>query len=175
MDYNSIKLIYQNLKFKLENDVKNNRTQAKILVDLEKKSITLSQQFTEVDDMDYNSIKLIYQKAMKIQNMLKPESDFSDVQTLEKAISQSTVKINFDKADQFLAKLKAENDQIFMKLTTNLENDSELIFLSTFVLKSLFTDKIATHNKSFKNLAEIEFDESPSGQFEDLSKYLAVG
>lgn len=162
------------LKLKLENDVKNNRTQAKIIVDLEKKSIALSQQFTEADEMDFNSIKLIYQEAIKIQNMLKPESDNSNLHSLEKAISQSTVKINFDKADQFLGKLKAENDQIFMKLSTNLENDSELIFLSTFMLKSLFTDKIATHNKSFKNLAEIDFDQSPSAEFEDLSKYSAI-
>jgi len=165
----------ESLKLKLENDLKNNRNQAKIIVDLEKKSITLSQQFTEVDDMDYNSIKMIYQEAVKIKNIVKPESDFSDIQKLEKAISQSTVKINFDKADQFLGKLKAENDQIFMKLTTNLENDSELIFLSTFMLKSLFTDKIATHNKSFKNLNELEFDQSPSEQFEDLSKYIENG
>eukprot|EP00092_Neocalanus_flemingeri_P020089 GFUD01021750.1.p1 GENE.GFUD01021750.1~~GFUD01021750.1.p1 ORF type:complete len:594 (-),score=132.57 GFUD01021750.1:493-2229(-) len=164
----------ERLKSKLENDIKNNKKEAKIIIDIEKKSITLSKQFTEVNGTDYNSIKFIYQEGSKIQKILKAEVDVSNVHMLERAICQSTVKINFDKADPFLTDLKAENDQIYMKLSTSLENDSELIFLSTFMLKSLFTDKIATHNKCYKNLSEIEYDQMPFRQFEDLGKFMNV-
>merc|ERR1719452_285003 len=110
--------------------------------------------------MDYFSVKLIYEESSKIQKMLKEEVDNSNVDKLEKAISQSTVKISFDKADKVLSSLKAESDQIFMKLSTCLESDSELIFLSTFMLRSLFTEKSSTHNKSFQGLAELEYDET---------------
>jgi len=162
----------EKLKLKIENEIRNNKSRAKVIFELEKKSASLSHQFTEVDEMDYFSVKLIYEEASKIQKMLKEEVDNSNVDKLEKAISQSTVKISFDKADKVLSSLKAESDQIFMKLSTCLESDSELIFLSTFMLRSLFTEKISTHNKSFQGLAELEYDETSHGQFEDLGKFM---
>jgi len=163
----------EKLKMNLENEIKANKEHAKIIYGLEKKSFTLSQQFAEVHDMDYSTIELIYQEAAKIQKMLKEEVDFSEVHKLERAISQSTVKINFDKADQFLGKLKAESEEMFLKLATSLDNDSELIFLQ-FMLTSLFTHKISTDNKDFLSRTEIEYNKSSDGQFEDLSKFIVA-
>ena len=40
---------------------------------------------------------------------------------LEQSIRHSTVKINFEKSDELLSSLKADNDTIFMKLASSLD------------------------------------------------------
>ena len=107
---------------------------------------------------------------------------------LEQSIRSTTVKINFDKSNEMLSSLKADNDTIYMKVSivdhlnthrmivftstiinisiinkrnkrktsiisdimtipfqlgSNLENDPGMIYLTTFMLANIFSEKIA--------------------------------
>ena len=62
---------------------------------LEKKSINLNREFELADKLDFNIIKNIYQEATRVQNMLKPEIDFSSAQRVENSFSKSSVKIKY--------------------------------------------------------------------------------
>merc|ERR1719369_1244057 len=162
------------LKFKLENEIQSNENQVELLGDIRGKCVELSNKFIEVGNMDYTIIKLIYQEATKMSKLINREVDFLEMERLEEAISLSTVKINFDKADEYLAKIKAENDQIYIKLTCNFEDESELIYLSTFMIKSLFKENIVTHNTSFRSISVDKGNQPAYEQFEDLSKFISV-
>jgi len=161
----------ESLKLKLEDEVKSNRYLAKMNINLENKNHSLRQQFDIADKLDFKTIKTIHQEASSIKKMLNSEIDFSNAQKLEDAISKSTVRINFDKADPLLVKLKVENDKMLMKLSPHNEEDSDLILLSAFLLKKLFSERIAIHDKNFKELSESEA-KSPTGRNEDNQTYL---
>jgi len=158
------------LKLKLEDEVKSNRYLAKMNINKENENNTLRQQFDNADKLDFNTIKTIHQEASNIKKMLNSEIDFSNAQKLEDALSKSTVGINFDKADPFLVKLKVEKDKMLMKLSSHYEEDSDLIFLSAFLLKKLFSERIAIHDENFKKLSEIEGN-SPTEKPEDNQIY----
>jgi len=160
----------ESLKLKLEDEVKSNRYLAKMNINLESKNNSLKQQFDNADKLDFKTIKSIHQEASTIKNMLNSEIDFFNAQKLEHAISKSTVRIDFEKADPLLVKLKVEKDQIFMKLSSQYEMDSDLILLSAFLLKKLFSERIATHDNNFKKLSESEAN-SPTEKREDNQIY----
>jgi len=162
----------ESLKLKLEDEVKINRDRAKINIDFERKNLGARQKFSDVDKMDYQSLKSIYQEAKNIQNELKVEREFCNIQKLEMAISKSTAKLSFEKADPLLVQLHLDNDQLFLKLLTNFEKDSELLFLASFMLRKLFGERIITHNENFKKLADSEFS-APTESLE-IFKYVAT-
>jgi len=161
----------ESLKIKLENEVKSNRHLAKMNIIQENKNNSLREQFDNADKLDFKTIKTIHHEASNIKKMLNSEIDFSNAQKLEYAISKSTVRINFDKADPLLVKLKVENDKMLMKLSPHNEEDSDLILLSAFLLKKLFSERIALHDKNFKELSVSEVN-SPTQMNEDNQTYL---
>jgi len=163
----------ESLKLKLEDEVKLNRAQAKINIDLERKNLGARHKFNDVDKMDYQSLKTIYQEAKNIQNELKVEKEFCNVQKLEMAISKSTAKLSFEKADPLLVQLNLDNDQLFLKLLTNFEKDSELLLLTSFMLRKLFGERIITHNEKYKKLADSVYS-APTESFEFLNKSVAT-
>ena len=60
-------------------------------------------------------------------------------QELESSIKGTTVKINFEKCDELLAKINADNDTIYLKLDSNLEVSALLVSTSTMLtLKNIF-------------------------------------
>ena len=74
-----------------------------------------------VDPMDFQGLKSKYDEIIGIKKSLNTEADAARHDELQKSIRRSTIKINFDKCDEFLNNLKAENDTIFMKLSSSLE------------------------------------------------------
>ena len=46
-------------------------------------------------------------------------------QDLENSIRSCTVKINFEKSDELLSRINADNDTIYIKLASNLEVSAE--------------------------------------------------
>jgi len=161
----------ESLKLKLEDEVKSNRYLAKVNINQENKNNSLRQQFDNADKLDFKTIKTIHEEASNIKKMLNSEIDFSNAQKLENAISKSTVRIDFDKADPLLVKLKVEHDKILLKLSAQYEEDSDLILLSAFLLKKIFSERIAAHNENFKKLSESEAD-SPTKKYEVDQTYL---
>lgn len=94
---------------------------------------------------------------------------------LEESVRQSTIKINFDAADGYIKHLGADNDTIYMKLCTLLEKDPSMVYLTTYMLSAIFTEKIATHNVEFKDLIEkklIDMSRSLPGALDDPTGYI---
>ena len=52
-------------------------------------------------------------------------------QDLEKSIRSCTVKINFEKSDELLSRINADNDTIYIKLASNLEVSAFQHYLPT--------------------------------------------
>ena len=48
-------------------------------------------------------------------------------QDLENSIRSCTVKINFEKSDELLSRINADNDTIYIKLASNLEVSAEFV------------------------------------------------
>lgn len=152
----------ETLKNKLEEEFKENQKITANLVGSEQKLNGLRGRLSKIDPMDNKSINLLYEEAVNIKNSLTPELNSARTQELEQSIRNSTVRINFEKSktDDFLTSLRAENDTIFIKMASNLENDTAMIYLTTFMLGNIFSEKIACHNTSYKELREKAFIEN---------------
>lgn len=149
------------LKLKLEDEFKDNQKITANLVGSETKINGLRSKLSKVDPMDNKSIKLIYDEAVNIKKSLTPELNSARTQELEQSIRNSTVRINFEKSktDELLTNLRAENDTIFIKMASSLESDTAMIYLTTFMLGNIFSEKIACHNVNYKELIEKAFIE----------------
>jgi len=165
----------EQFKNKLEEEFKNNQTNSNSLVGFEAKLNGLRSKINKIDAMDYKNIKLIYEEAMHIKKSLKQEFDSARHHDLEQSIRHSTVKINFEKSDDLLSSLKADNDTIFMKLASSLDSDTGMIFLTTFMLGNIFSEKIASHNPNYKEMVSRAFMEEgldAPQPLDDVSEYI---
>lgn len=109
-------------------------------------------QLNKLNLMDFASLKAINDDCLFIRTKLSQELEKKQKNDLEKAVQQSTVKINFANTDLMLSNLEADKDTIFMKLGSSLESDPSLVYLTTFMLGKIFADKIGTHNPSYKEM-----------------------
>lgn len=165
----------EQFKHKLEDEYKNNQSHSNSLVGFEAKLNGLRSKINKIDALDYKNIKLIYEEAMHIKKSLKQEFDSARHHDLEQSIRHSTVKINFEKSDELLSSLKADNDTIFMKLASSLDSDTGMIFLTTFMLGNIFSEKIASHNPNYKEMLNRAFMEDgldAPQPLDDVSEYI---
>lgn len=159
---------------KLNEELNNNQVQASQLTSNESQLMKLKTQLNKCDIMDYNGINSIYQEGINIKNSIASESEASRHHGLEQSVRNSTVKILFEKCDEFISSLNAENDKIFIKLAPNFENEAGMIYLTTFMLGNIFSEHIAAKNATYKdllNLAQNEEKEVPPA-LDDVSPYL---
>ena len=63
-------------------------------------------------------------------------------QELESSIKGTTVKINFEKCDELLAKINADNDTIYLKLDSNLEVSALLVSANVDTNKIFFSERL---------------------------------
>lgn len=163
------------LKIKLDEEQRTNQTYSNNLVGFEAKLNGLRSKINKIDALDYKNIKMIYEEAMHTKKSLKLEFESGRQHDLEQSIRHSTVKINFEKSDDLLASLKADNDTIFMKLASSLDTDPSMIFLTTFMLANIFSEKISTHNPNYKemvNRAIMEDGLDAPQPLDDVSEYI---
>lgn len=142
---------------KLDEEFKNNENHNAQVCAAEAKLLNMKKQIEKIDPMDFQGLKSKYDEIIGIKKSLNTEADAARHDELQKSIRRSTIKINFDKCDEFLNNLKAENDTIFMKLSSSLETDPSMIFLTTFMLGNIFSEKISTHNPNFKDIVRASY------------------
>jgi len=162
-------------KMYLEEIINNNKIQLKNLGQYEANMNILRSQINKMNPMDHLKIKHIHEEALQIKHAINKELDSEKHYELEQSIRKSTVKINFEKFDKLLSSLQAENDTIFMKLASSLESDPGTIFLTTHLLASIFTDKIAQHNVNYKDrLSQARREEGADSSLplDDVSEYI---
>ena len=127
----------ERVKSKLEADFNDNKNKTENLTAFQSKLSDLKSKVNEIDLMDYKNIKQIYEESVKIKKSLNAEINevWKTVfhvenkihlfqarhQDLEKSIRSCTVKINFEKSDELLSRINADNDTIYIKLASNLE------------------------------------------------------
>jgi len=112
----AIKAVDQ-FKFKLEGEFKNNQSQVNQLATQEATAKALKSTLDTIDPMDYKTVKSIFDETNRIKKSLKVEVNSSRHHDLEQSIRSTTVKINFDKSNEMLSSLKADNDTIYMKVS----------------------------------------------------------
>ncbi len=125
--------------------------------------------------LDFKTIKSLYEECLLLNSGLNDTMKRNERLLLEESVRQSTIKINFDAADGYIKHLGADNDTIFMKLCTLLEKDPSMVYLTTYMLSTIFTEKIATHNVEFKALIEkklVDTSRSLPGPLDDPTGYI---
>lgn len=160
---------------KLDEEFKNNQNHNSQLANLEAKLLNMKNQIGKLDPMDYQNTKSLHDEIANIKKGLNNEVDTARHNDLQTSIRHSTVKINFDKCDELLTTLKAENDTIFMKLSSSLETDPSMIFLTTFMLGNIFSEKICTHNPNYKEIVRKSYLEDgldAAQPLDDVSDYI---
>jgi len=165
----------ETLKTKLEEEFNENKDYEKNLMGFEAKIIALRSKINKIDPMDYKSIKSIYEEAVYIKKNLNVEYNNARHQELGQSIRNSTVKINFEKSDDLLSKIQADNDTIYVKLASNLENDTAMIYLTTYMLGNIFSEKISLHNVNYKDLMQrmsMEDGLDAHQPLEDVGEYI---
>jgi len=165
----------EHLKCKLEEEYKNNQTQATSLSTQESTVKALKSTLDKIDPMDYKTIKSVNDETNRIKKALKVEVNSSRHHDLEQSIRGSSVKINFEKSNDLLSSLKADNDTIYMKLACSLETDPEMIFLTTFLLGNIFSEYIASKNSNYKEMVARAMQEDgleSSPPLDDMSDYI---
>ena len=165
----------ERIKKSLDEEYNDNKSNGDKLTGFEAKLKGLKSRMVKIDPMDYKSIKLIHEEAVHIKNSLNAESNLALRQEFDNSLRCSTVKINFEKCDELLAKMQADNDTIFIKLASNLENDTGMIFLTTYLLGKIFSDKISSHNANYKdwiNRALMEQGLDAPQPLDDVGEYI---
>ena len=68
---------------------------------------------------------------------------------LDRGLAGSSVKIGFDKVDDTLTRLRAQDDSISLRLNTNPDKDPEKIFLASYLMRQIFKGLISSRNPEF--------------------------
>ena len=143
--------VVEALKRKMEEDLKDVETKTNNLVSLENKlrtmkSLSLEGKMTvQVAEASFSDVPML----MELVRM--EEEKALELQLLERGLARSSVKIGFDKVDEMLTNLKAQDDSVSLRLCTNPMMDSEKIFMASFLLRQIFKDMISARNPQFLN------------------------
>ncbi|XP_023326914.1 interaptin isoform X2 [Eurytemora carolleeae] len=154
----SIKAL-DDFKTRLQEEQKALVIESKQLNSFQEKLNNIVNQLNTINLMDYTALKKMNEDCLFISTKLNQEIEKVENQELETGVRNSTVKINFERTDNLLNNLKAENDTIYMKLGSSLEVDPSLVYLTTYMLGKIFTDKIASHNACYKELVKNSYIE----------------
>ena len=142
--------VVEALKRKMEEDLKDVETKTNNLVSLENKlrtmkSLSLEGKMTvQVAEASFSDVPML----MELVRM--EEEKALELQLLERGLARSSVKIGFDKVDEMLTNLKAQDDSVSLRLCTNPMMDSEKIFMASFLLRQIFKDMISVRNPQFR-------------------------
>jgi len=145
------------------------------IISIENKLMAVNNQLNNLNPMDFATLKSLNDECLSIRAKLNQECGKTQKENLCSAVRQSTVKINFENTDPLLGDLNADNDTIFMKLCSTLENDPSLVYLTTYMLAKLFSDRIAAQNSRYKELLNNSFIEeelSPPPPLDDPTQYI---
>ena len=84
-----------------------------------------------------------------VESLGREEEVGREAELLEHAVARSAVRIQFHEPDELLTKLGAESDEICLRLSASSHGDSEVTFLASLLLRTVFTQIISTQNKKF--------------------------
>jgi len=142
---------------------------------IENRVNNLQIQLSKINPLDYKYLKSVHEECLSLNDVLSQTLQKNERFILEEAVRQSTITINFDKADAYIKQLAADKDTIFMKLSTVLEKDPSHVFLTTNMLATIFSEKIAAHNtKLYEHLNKktLAMAQSLPGPLDDPSGYI---
>ena len=77
--------------------------------------------------------------------------------------------------NEMLSKIQAEQDTIYMKLASNLDKDPGIIYLTTYMLANIFSEKISSHNQNYQEmLRQIMMEDGLDAPqpLDDISEYI---
>ena len=77
-----------------------------------------------------------------------------ELHLLDRGLAWSSVKIGFDKVDHTLTQLRAQDDSISLRLSTNPNKDPEKIFMASYLMRQIFKDLISSRNPEFLKRAD---------------------
>ena len=77
-----------------------------------------------------------------------------ELHLLDRGLARSSVKIGFDKVDDTLTQLRAQDDSISLRLSTNPNKDPEKIFMASYLMRQIFKDLISSRNPEFLKRAD---------------------
>jgi len=143
--------VVEALKGKMEEEWQNIEKKTNNLLSLENKlrtmkSLSLEGRITvEVAEASFSDVPML----MELVRM--EEETALELQLLERGLARSSVKIGFDKPDDLLTNLKAQDDSVSLRLCTDPTRDSEKIFMASFLLRQIFKDMISSRNPQFLN------------------------
>ena len=143
--------VVEALKRKMEEDLKDIETKTNNLVSLENKlrtmkSLSLEGKITvQVAEASFSDVPMLMELVRMEEEMAL------ELQLLERGLARSSVKIGFDKVDEMLTNLRAQDDSVSLRLCTNPMMDSEKIFMASFLLRQIFKDMISLNNPQFLN------------------------
>ena len=138
----------ERLKSKLEEKMGSNEIKIGHLdnVELQLKKLKVK---SIAKDMNKHQMACLEEEARQLlAPVAQEEMVLADTALLQAAVTRSTLKIQFDQPDEMLIKLKADSDEICLRLSTG-PRDSELTFLTCYLLKTAFTDMISSRNPIF--------------------------
>ena len=115
----------------------------------------LRRQLEGIDMSDTSAITSIYENAVNLSCALDTEAVSPRSQDLKKSLEKSSVKVEFEKAHDFLSFLKAGNDKLTLSLDTDIREKPSL-FLLRYLLSHIFQDTISSLNSTFKEVLELE-------------------
>ena len=82
--------------------------------------------------------------------MVRLEEEMAlELHLLDRGLAGSSVKIGFDKVDDTLTRLRAQDDSISLRLNTNPDKDPEKIFLASYLMRQIFKGLISSRNPEF--------------------------
>ena len=163
------------LQQKLQQDHDENERNMNQLNTLEQQLNVLRSKISNLDPMDYKSTKSVYDETMLMTKSLNSEFNTARHEKLDQSIRNSTVKIKFEKTDELLSTIQAEQDTIYMKLASDLTRDPGVIFLTTYMLANIFSEKISSHNVNYQDLirrAQIDDGLDAPQPIDDVSDYI---
>ena len=143
--------VVEALKRKMEKDLKDIEKKTNNLVSLENKLMTMKTLSLE-GKMTVEVAEASFSDVPMLMELVRMEEEMAlELQLLERGLARSSVKIGFDKVDDSLADLKAQNDSVSLRLCTNPMMDSEKIFMACFLVRQIFKDMISSTNPQFLN------------------------
>ena len=143
--------VVEALKRKMEKDLKDIEKKTNNLVSLENKLMTMKTLSRE-GKMTVEVAEASFSDVPMLMELVRMEEEMAlELQLLERGLARSSVKIGFDKVDESLADLKAQNDSVSLRLCTNPMMDSEKIFMACFLVRQIFKDMISSTNPQFLN------------------------
>jgi len=147
--------VTETFKLQLEEDLNQQETASRNLEMILARINYLMNELEEVDNANTKAVNLIYEEAIEISGFLYSEVLNNNSQDLKHSLERSSVKVEFDRADEFLKVLKAGNDRLTLSLATEVK-EPPAVYLLGFLLSNIFRDKISTFNSTFKELHGID-------------------